>query len=74
MSGSIPNSSTGTAFAGWFQGKDTKADQDNVTLSLLAAFDASSAAGGGTDLRKALSLSTDSGETKNRWEIFCRSI
>ncbi|MDO6806991.1 RagB/SusD family nutrient uptake outer membrane protein [Zobellia galactanivorans] len=59
ISGSIPNSSTGTAFVGWFQGKDTKADQDNVTLSLLEAFDASSAAGGGTDLRKALSLSTD---------------
>lgn len=58
LSKSIPNSSTGTAFAGWFQGKDTKADQNNVTLSLIAAFDASSAAGGGTDLRKDLTINT----------------
>ena len=58
LSKSIPNSSTGTAFAGWFQGKDTKADQNNVTSSLIAAFDASSAAGGGTDLRKALTINT----------------
>lgn len=59
LSSSIPNSSTGTAFAGWFQGKDTKADQDNVTLSLIAAFDASSTAGGGTDLREALTINVD---------------
>ncbi|MCK0145184.1 RagB/SusD family nutrient uptake outer membrane protein [Arenibacter sp. F26102] len=58
LSSSIPNSSTGTAFVGWFQAKDTKADQDNVTLSLIAAFDASSAAGGGTDLRKDLTIDT----------------
>ena len=58
LSSSIPNATTGTAFAGWFQGKDTKADQDNVTLSLIAAFDASSAAGGGTDLRKDLTIDT----------------
>ena len=59
MSSSIPNSSTGTAFAGWFQGKDTKADQDNVTLSLISAFDASSAAGGSEDLRKALTIDSE---------------
>tara|TARA_R110002051_G_scaffold131491_2_gene205351 strand:+ start:3270 stop:4607 length:1338 start_codon:yes stop_codon:yes gene_type:complete len=56
ISTSIPSAYTaGTGFAGWFQGGDTKSlfplDPD-----LTAAFDASSAAGGGTDLRKDLSI------------------
>ncbi|WP_289061722.1 RagB/SusD family nutrient uptake outer membrane protein [uncultured Zobellia sp.] len=56
ISSSITNSATGTLFSGWFQGGDTKADQDNVTQSLINAFAASSAAGGGTDLREALTI------------------
>ena len=56
ISSSITNSATGTIFSGWFQGGDTKADEQNVTLSLIDAFDASSTAGGGTDLREALSI------------------
>ncbi|WP_026776390.1 RagB/SusD family nutrient uptake outer membrane protein [Polaribacter sp. Hel_I_88] len=56
ISSSIPSAYTaGTDFAGWFEGGDTKSlfplDSD-----LTAAFDASSAAGGGTDLRKDLSI------------------
>ncbi|APQ19258.1 RagB/SusD family nutrient uptake outer membrane protein [Maribacter hydrothermalis] len=56
ISSSITNSATGTIFSGWFQGGDTKADEQNVTLSLIDAFEASSTNGGGTDLREALTI------------------
>lgn len=56
ISSSITNSATGTIFSGWFQGGDTKADEQNVTLSLIDAFEASASAGGGTDLREALTV------------------
>ncbi len=56
ISSSITSSATGTTFVGWFQGGDTKADEDTVTLSLIDAFAASSAAGGGPDLREGLTI------------------
>ena len=57
LSTSITNAGgSTTTFVGWFSGADTKGDEDPVTLGLIAAFDASSAAGGGTDLRKALTI------------------
>ncbi|WP_199271509.1 RagB/SusD family nutrient uptake outer membrane protein [Cellulophaga sp. L1A9] len=49
-------SSSSTTFVGWFHGDDTKANDSPVTTSLVAAFDASTAAAGATDLRKALSV------------------
>jgi hypothetical protein len=56
ISTSVPSEYTeGTDFAGWFAGGDTKSlfplDPD-----LIDAFDASSASGGATDLRKDLSI------------------
>lgn len=56
VSTSIPSEYTvGTAFPGWFAGNDTKS-LTPLNPDLTAAFDASGAAGGGTDLRKALSI------------------
>lgn len=59
ISSSISNSAGGTIFSGWFQGGDTKADEQNITLSLIDSFDASSTAGGGTDLREALTIDVE---------------
>ena len=44
-----------TEFPGWFSGGDTKS-LTPLDPDLTAAFDASAAAGGGTDLRKALTI------------------
>ncbi len=44
-----------TEFEAWFRGADTKSPTP-LDPRLTAAFDASSAAGGGTDLRKALTI------------------
>jgi len=44
-----------TEFPAWFSGQDSKSDFP-LDPDLAAAFDASSAAGGGTDLRKALTI------------------
>ncbi|MEN3324798.1 RagB/SusD family nutrient uptake outer membrane protein [Mariniflexile soesokkakense] len=44
-----------TEFEAWFRGADTKSPTP-LDPRLTAAFDASSAAGGGTDLRKALTV------------------
>jgi hypothetical protein len=56
VSTSIPSQYTaGTAYPGWFAGGDTKS-LTPLDPRLTAAFDASGAAGGGTDLRKALSI------------------
>ncbi|MFY0606546.1 MAG: RagB/SusD family nutrient uptake outer membrane protein [Cyclobacteriaceae bacterium] len=57
FSSSIGDAFTGSAteFAGWFSGGDTKS-LTPLDPDLTAAFDASSAAGGGTDLRKALTI------------------
>jgi hypothetical protein len=48
----------GSDFWNWFVGDDSKADFP-VDPDLVAAFDASDASGGGTDLRRAITLSTD---------------
>ncbi|MEN8667461.1 MAG: RagB/SusD family nutrient uptake outer membrane protein, partial [Flavobacteriaceae bacterium] len=50
--------SFGSDFWNWFVGDDSKSDLP-VDPSLVAAFDASDAQGGGTDLRRAVTLSTD---------------
>jgi hypothetical protein len=58
MSSSVSNAdgtSSSSTFVGWFAGNDTKSTTP-VDPRLPAAFDASSAAGGGTDLRKALTI------------------
>ncbi len=58
MSASIPNApgtSSASTFVGWFAGNDTKS-LTPVDPRLAAAFDASGVAGGGTDLRKALTI------------------
>ncbi|MFB9055473.1 RagB/SusD family nutrient uptake outer membrane protein [Mariniflexile ostreae] len=58
ISAAIPNadgSSSASTFVGWFSGADTKT-LTPLDARLTAAFDASSAAGGGTDLRKALTI------------------
>ncbi|MGJ8743452.1 RagB/SusD family nutrient uptake outer membrane protein [Polaribacter sp.] len=48
-------SSSSSTFVGWFGGSDTKSLLP-LDPRLTAAFDASSASGGGTDLRKALTI------------------
>jgi hypothetical protein len=59
LSTSIPNAyGSQTTFVGWFSGADTKS-LTPLDTRLIAAFDASSAGGGGTDLRKALTIDTD---------------
>jgi starch-binding outer membrane protein, SusD/RagB family len=56
MSTSIPDEyDPATEFVGWFVGNDTKS-RTPLDPRLTAAFDASSAMGGGTDLRKALTI------------------
>ncbi|ALJ06863.1 hypothetical protein APS56_15125 [Pseudalgibacter alginicilyticus] len=58
ISSSIPNAdgtTSASTFVGWFSGADTKT-LTPLDPRLTAAFDASSAAGGGTDLRKALTI------------------
>ena len=56
ISTSVPSVYTqGTDFAGWFAGGDTKS-LFPLDTDLIAAFDASGAGGGGTDLRKDLSI------------------
>lgn len=64
ISSSIPvadGSSSSSTFVGWFSGGDTKS-LTPLDSRLTAAFDASSAAGGGTDLRKALTIDEASGK------------
>lgn len=59
ISGSIVDEySFGSDFWNWFVGDDSKSDLP-VDQDLVAAFDASDANGGGTDLRRALTLSAD---------------
>lgn len=48
----------GSDFWNWFVGDDSKSDYP-VDQDLVAAFDASDANGGGTDLRRAVTLSED---------------
>ena len=58
ISSSVPNAdgtTSASSFVGWFAGNDTKS-LIPADPRLSAAFDASSAAGGGTDLRKALTI------------------
>lgn len=58
ISTAVPNAdgtTSSSTFVGWFAGNDTKA-LTPLDPRLTAAFDASSAAGGGTDLRKALTI------------------
>lgn len=50
--------SFGSDFWNWFVGDDSKADLP-VDADLVAAFDASDANGGGTDLRRAVTLNED---------------
>ena len=50
--------SFGSDFWNWFVGDDSKSDLP-VDPDLVAAFDASDANGGGTDLRRAITLSED---------------
>ncbi|MDA7820220.1 RagB/SusD family nutrient uptake outer membrane protein [Flavobacteriaceae bacterium] len=50
--------SFGSDFWNWFVGDDSKSDLP-VDPDLVAAFDASDANGGGTDLRRAVTLSND---------------
>lgn len=58
---SIPDVySPATEFPGWFSGGDTKSLRP-LDMDLAAAFDASGASGGGTDLRKALTIDEGSG-------------
>jgi hypothetical protein len=54
----IDEYSSGTDFWNWFVGDDPKSNYP-VDASLIAAFDASDANGGGTDLRRAITLSND---------------
>ena len=59
VSGSIVDEySFGSDFWNWFVGDDSKSDYP-VDQDLVAAFDASDANGGGTDLRRAVTLSSD---------------
>ena len=55
VSTSVPDVYGFTEFVGWFNGADTKSPTP-LDPSLTAAFNASGAAGGGTDLRKALTI------------------
>lgn len=58
ISTAVPNaggSTSASTFVGWFAGNDTKS-LTPLDPRLTAAFDASSASGGGTDLRKALTI------------------
>ena len=50
--------SFGSDFWNWFVGDDSKSNLP-VNADLVAAFDASDASGGGTDLRRAVTLSDD---------------
>ncbi|WP_081959084.1 RagB/SusD family nutrient uptake outer membrane protein [Algibacter lectus] len=64
LSSSIPNAdgtSSSSTFVGWFAGNDTKS-LTPLDPRLTAAFDASSAAGGGTDLRKSLTIDAAGGK------------
>ncbi|MGB5418775.1 RagB/SusD family nutrient uptake outer membrane protein [Algibacter sp.] len=64
MSGSITvadGSTSSSTFPGWFSGGDTKSSTP-LDPRLTAAFDASGAAGGGTDLRKALTIDAAGGK------------
>lgn len=59
ITGSIVDEYTfGSDFWNWFVGDDSKSDLP-VDQDLVAAFDASDANGGGTDLRRAVTLSAD---------------
>ncbi|NRD18856.1 RagB/SusD family nutrient uptake outer membrane protein [Winogradskyella eckloniae] len=59
ITGSIVDEYTfGSDFWNWFVGDDSKADFP-VDQDLVAAFDASDANGGGTDLRRAVTLADD---------------
>ena len=59
ISGSIVDEySFGSDFWNWFVGDDSKSDFP-VDPNLVAAFDTSDAEGGGTDLRRAITLSDD---------------
>ncbi|WP_299108953.1 RagB/SusD family nutrient uptake outer membrane protein [uncultured Winogradskyella sp.] len=59
ITGSIVDEYTfGSDFWNWFVGDDPKANYP-VSTSLVAAFDASDASGGGTDLRRAVTLADD---------------
>jgi len=59
ITGSIVDEySFGSDFWNWFVGDDSKSDLP-VDADLVAAFDASDANGGGTDLRRAVTLSAD---------------
>ena len=55
VSTSVPDVYGFTEFVGWFNGADTKSPTP-LDPSLIAAFNASGATGGGTDLRKALTI------------------
>jgi hypothetical protein len=55
FSTSVPDVYGFTEFEAWFRGADTKSPTP-LDPRLTAAFDASSTAGGGTDLRKALTI------------------
>jgi starch-binding outer membrane protein, SusD/RagB family len=55
FSTSVPDLYGFTEFEAWFRGADTKSPTP-LDPRLTAAFDASSTAGGGTDLRKALTI------------------
>jgi hypothetical protein len=64
ISSSVPNAdgtTSASTFVGWFAGNDTKS-LTPLDPSLTAAFDASSAAGGGTDLRKELTINAAAGK------------
>ncbi|WP_179339310.1 RagB/SusD family nutrient uptake outer membrane protein [Winogradskyella ludwigii] len=59
ISGSITDEyDESSDFWNWYVGDDSKADLP-VDQDLVAAFDASDASGGGTDLRRAVTLSAD---------------
>tara|TARA_R100001369_G_scaffold87323_1_gene122732 strand:- start:8505 stop:9839 length:1335 start_codon:yes stop_codon:yes gene_type:complete len=67
LSTSVPNAyGSQTTFVGWFSGADTKS-LTPLDPRLIAAFDASSAGGGGTDLRKALTIDTDNMNGSNKY-------
>ena len=55
LSTSIADEYDFTGFPGWFSGGDTKS-LEPLDSDLIAAFDASDASGGGTDLRRALTI------------------
>ncbi len=67
LSTSVPNAyGSATTFVGWFSGADTKS-LTPLDPRLIDAFDASSAAGGGTDLRKALTIDTENMNGSNKY-------